>query len=103
VQGLGAAIISPTSLAIITTSFHEPRERARAIIAWGAMGAIGGALGALLGGLLADGFGWPAVFLVNLTLASAILALGPRLIPEGRSRAAHNTSTCSARASSQPR
>jgi MFS family permease len=59
-QGVGAAIISPASLAIITTSFAEGRDRNRALGVWGAMAGLGGSSGVLLGGALTQGVGWPA-------------------------------------------
>jgi EmrB/QacA subfamily drug resistance transporter len=83
-QGLGAAIISPASLAIITTTFTEAAERNRALGVWGAMGGIGGTSGVLLGGLLTQWLGWPAIFVINIPIALVVLALGPRLVPEGR-------------------
>jgi EmrB/QacA subfamily drug resistance transporter len=89
VQGIGGAVISPASLAIITTSFQQPHERNRALGIWGAMGGIGGALGALLGGVLTQGLGWPAIFLVNVPIGLAVLALAPALVPEGRNELDH--------------
>jgi EmrB/QacA subfamily drug resistance transporter len=83
-QGVGAAIISPASLAIITTSFDEGRERNRALGVWGAMAGLGGSSGVLLGGVLTQGVGWPAIFLINVPIGLAVLLLGPRLVPEGR-------------------
>ena len=74
VQGIGGAVISPASLAILTTSFAEGRERNRALGFWGAIGGIGAASGALLGGLLTQGLGWQWVFLVNVPVAAGILA-----------------------------
>ena len=65
-QGIGGAVISPASLAIITTSFAEGRERNRALGVWGAIGGHRRRLGALLGGLLTQGLGWQWVFLVNV-------------------------------------
>jgi EmrB/QacA subfamily drug resistance transporter len=88
-QGVGGAVISPASLAIIATSFSEPRERARALGIWGAMGGIGGSLGALLGGVLTQGLGWPAIFVVNVPIGLLVLLVGPALIPEGRSELDH--------------
>ncbi len=102
-QGIGGAVISPASLAIIATSFAEGRERNKALGVWGAMGGVGGSLGALLGGVLTQSLGWPAIFIVNVPIGLAVLALGPRLIPEGAARSITNTSTCSARASSRAR
>jgi EmrB/QacA subfamily drug resistance transporter len=88
-QGVGGAVISPASLAIITTSFSEGGPRNRALGIWGAMGGIGGALGVLLGGLLTQGLGWPAIFLINVPIGLGVLALAPQLIPEGRSITEH--------------
>ncbi len=89
VQGIGGAIISPASLSILTTSFTEGAERNRALGAWGAVGGIGGASGALLGGLLTQGLGWGWVFAVNVPVGLAVLAIGPRVIPEGRAALGH--------------
>lgn len=88
-QGLGGAVISPASLAIITTSFAEGAARNKALGVWGAMGGVGGSLGVLLGGVLTQGLGWPAIFIVNVPIGLAVIALAPRLIPEGRSTLAH--------------
>jgi EmrB/QacA subfamily drug resistance transporter len=88
-QGLGGAVISPASLAIITTSFAEGAGRNKALGVWGAMGGVGGSLGVLLGGVLTQGLGWPAIFIVNVPIGLAVIALAPRLIPEGRSTLAH--------------
>jgi EmrB/QacA subfamily drug resistance transporter len=82
-QGVGAAIISPASLAIITTSFKEGRDRNRALGVWGAMAGLGGSSGVLLGGALTQGVGWPAIFLINVPIGATVLLLGPRLVPEG--------------------
>ena len=89
-QGIGGAVISPASLAILTTSFTEGRERNRALGFWGAIGGIGGASGVLLGGLLTQGLGWQWVFLVNLPVGVAVFALGMRFVPEGRAELGHN-------------
>jgi EmrB/QacA subfamily drug resistance transporter len=83
-QGLGAAIISPASLAILATSFDEGRNRNRALGVWGAMAGLGGSSGVLLGGALTQGVGWPAIFLVNVPIGLLVVLLGPRIIPEGR-------------------
>jgi EmrB/QacA subfamily drug resistance transporter len=87
-QGVGAAIISPASLAIIATSFAEGRERNRALGVWGAMAGLGGSSGVLLGGLLTQGVGWPAIFLINVPIGLAVVLLGPRFVPEGRAETA---------------
>jgi EmrB/QacA subfamily drug resistance transporter len=89
VQGVGGAVISPASLAILTTSFTEGRERNRALGVWAAIGGIGAASGALLGGLLTQGLGWQWVFLVNVPIGLAVLAIAPRVVPEGRGELGH--------------
>jgi EmrB/QacA subfamily drug resistance transporter len=75
-QGLGGAVIAPASLAIITTTFAEGRERNRAVGIWGAMGGAGGAAGVILGGLLTE-LSWRWIFFVNVPIgvAGALLAL----------------------------
>jgi EmrB/QacA subfamily drug resistance transporter len=83
-QGLGGAVISPATLAIITTTFTEPGERNRALGAWAAMGAAGGTAGALLGGLLTDVLSWQWVLFINVPIGLAAAALSPRFVPEGR-------------------
>jgi EmrB/QacA subfamily drug resistance transporter len=83
-QGLGGAALSPASLAIVTTSFAEGAERNRALGIWGALGGLGGASGAVLGGLLTQGFGWPAIFLINVPIAVGVVLVGRGLIPESR-------------------
>src|SRR4051794_16448016 len=88
-QGFGAAVISPPSLAILTTSFSQGRERNRALRVWGAMGGIGGSAGALLGGLLTQDLGWPAIFVINLPIRLALIAASLRLVPQGRSETEH--------------
>src|SRR6187399_3466315 len=84
-QGLGAAIISPSALSIITTTFRDGAERNKALGAWGAVAGSGGAAGVLLGGVLTDGLGWEWVLWVNVPVALGVLALTPGLIPESRS------------------
>ncbi|MEV6415928.1 MFS transporter [Kribbella sp. NPDC051718] len=79
-QGLGAALLSPAALAIVTTTFHE-RDRSRALGIWAAIGGAGAAAGVLLGGLLTAGPGWQWVFFVNVPIGLAVLALLPRLVP----------------------
>jgi EmrB/QacA subfamily drug resistance transporter len=83
-QGFGAAVISPASLAIIATSFAEGRARNRALGVWGAIGGIGAASGVLLGGLLTQSLGWPSIFFVNVPVGLGVLLLAPVLVPEGR-------------------
>jgi EmrB/QacA subfamily drug resistance transporter len=88
-QGLGAAIISPAALSIVTTTFSDGAERNKALGVWGAVAGSGGAAGVLLGGILTDGLGWEWVLWVNVPVALIALALSPRLIAE--SRAEHET------------
>jgi len=88
-QGLGAAIISPAALSIVTTTFSDGAERNRALGVWGAVAGSGGAAGVLLGGILTDGPGWEWVLWVNVPVSILIFALTPRLIAE--SRAEHET------------
>jgi EmrB/QacA subfamily drug resistance transporter len=89
VQGLGGAVISAASLAIITTSFEEGASRNRALGVWGALGGLGATSGVLLGGVLTQGLGWPAIFLINVPIGIAVVAYGGRVIPEGRSVLGH--------------
>ncbi len=81
IQGLGPAIVTPTSLAIISATFDDPRERATAIGVWSSGSGLALALGPAVGGLLVVTIGWRAVFLLNVPLAAIIVALGTRLIP----------------------
>ena len=88
IQGIGGAIISPATLAIITTSFDEGAPRNRALGVWGAVGAIGATSGVLLGGVLTEAFSWPAIFLINVPIGLADRAVQRAAsIPEGRSEA----------------
>jgi len=80
-QGFGGAIISPATLSIITSSLPEGPERNRGVAMWGATGALGASLGALLGGVLTQAFGWQAIFAVNVPLGALALVLAPRYIP----------------------
>ncbi|MDX6280439.1 MAG: hypothetical protein QOH03_1510 [Kribbellaceae bacterium] len=79
-QGLGAALLSPAALAIVTTTFHE-RDRSRALGVWAAIGGAGAAAGVLLGGLLTAGPGWQWVFFVNVPVGVVVLVLLPRFVP----------------------
>jgi EmrB/QacA subfamily drug resistance transporter len=79
-QGLGGALVFPSTLALINTTFAEGRERNRAVAVWGSAGAAGLVIGVLLGGILTHGFGWEAVFFVNVPLAGLAAALALRLI-----------------------
>jgi EmrB/QacA subfamily drug resistance transporter len=86
-QGLGAAIISPSALSIVTTMFRDGAERNKALALWGAVVGSAGAAGVLLGGILTTGLGWQWVLWVNVPVSLIALALTPGLIPESRSEA----------------
>jgi MFS family permease len=85
-QGLGGALVFPSTLAVINTVFAEGRERNRALGIWGGAGAAGLVVGVLLGGVLTRAFGWEAVFFVNVPLAAAALILTFWLVPGDRPR-----------------
>src|SRR4051812_1179835 len=86
-QGLGAALVSPAALSIITTMFAEGAERNRALGVWGAVAGAGGAAGVLLGGILTTGLSWRWVLFVNVPIGLVCASLAPRLIPESRAQA----------------
>ena len=87
VQGLGAAILSPAALSIVTTTFQDGAERNKALGVWGAVAGSGGAAGVLLGGVLTDGLGWEWVLWVNVPIGLAAAAIAPTLLAESRSSA----------------
>jgi len=83
-QGLGAALVSPAALSIITTTFAEGTERTRALAIWGGIAAGGSAVGLLLGGVLTELLSWEWVFLVNVPVGLGVMAVALRLVPESR-------------------
>jgi EmrB/QacA subfamily drug resistance transporter len=83
-QGLGAAVITPAALSILSTTFVEGRERNIALGVWGAVGGFGAAAGLLMGGILTDAVGWEWNFFVNVPVGIAAFALTPRLLSESR-------------------
>src|ERR1700756_295048 len=83
-QGLGAAMVSPAALSILTTTFDEGRERNIALGIWGAVSGSGGAVGVLLGGVLTSAFSWPWIFYVNVPGGIAVIAISPVLVRESR-------------------
>jgi EmrB/QacA subfamily drug resistance transporter len=84
VQGIGAAIMTPTALSIIATTFTDSSERTKALGIWGALGAVGATAAWLIGGPLVDGLGWEWIFFINIPLGLAALALSPVLLRESR-------------------
>jgi EmrB/QacA subfamily drug resistance transporter len=81
-QGIGAAIMTPTALSIVSTTFPEGPERNKALGIWGMMGAFGATAGYLIGGPLVDGPGWEWIFFINIPIGLAALALSPALLGE---------------------
>jgi EmrB/QacA subfamily drug resistance transporter len=90
-QGLGAALISPAALSIISTTFKEGAERARALAVWAAIAIGGSAVGLILGGALTQYFSWPWIFFINLPVGIATFVLSLRLVPESRDVQAHRS------------
>src|SRR6478752_1669640 len=84
IQGLGAAVISPAALAILTTTFAEGEERNRALAIWGAIAGTGGAVGVLLGGILTDQVGWEWIFFLNVPIGLIVILAGQRVLHESR-------------------
>ena len=89
VQGVGAAIISPAALSIVTTTFSEGAERNKALGIWGALGGSGAAVGVLLGGILTKYLGWEWIFFVNVPVGALVLALTRPIVPESRADLGH--------------
>jgi EmrB/QacA subfamily drug resistance transporter len=83
-QGVGAAIMTPTALSIIMTTFEEGAERNKALGIWGALGGIGATTAWLIGGPIVDGLGWEWIFFINIPIGIAALALSPLLLRESR-------------------
>ncbi|WP_431312913.1 MFS transporter [Streptomyces silvensis] len=88
VQGLGAAVLAPSTLTILTSAVPEGAARVRAIATWSAVGAGGGAAGGLVGGLLTDGLNWRWVLLVNVPVGVLVLGAALRWIAESRASGA---------------
>jgi EmrB/QacA subfamily drug resistance transporter len=87
-QGLGAAIISPAALSILSVTFREGRERNIALGVWGAVGGVGAAAGVLLGGVLTETLSWSWIFFVNVPVGAAAFVLAPLLLSESRDASA---------------
>jgi EmrB/QacA subfamily drug resistance transporter len=90
-QGLGAAMVSPAALAILTTSFSEGRMRAQAMGVWAAIAVGGGAVGLLLGGILTEYATWRWIFFVNVPVGVAAFLVAARMVPESRDEAQHRS------------
>ncbi len=83
-MGIGAALIMPSTLSLLTNVFHDPSERARAIGAWAAVAGAGGAIGPLVGGALLAHFWWGSVFFINVPLTLGVLVAGRFLLPSSK-------------------
>src|SRR5215210_2861260 len=84
VQGVAAAIMTPSALSILMTTFDEGAERNKALGIWGSTGAVGGTAAWLVGGPITDGLGWEWIFFINVPVASAVAALSPVFLRESR-------------------
>src|SRR5947209_5253526 len=89
VQGLGAAIISPAALSIVTTTFDEGAERNKALGIWGALGGSGAAAGVLFGGILTKYLGWEWIFFVNVPVGALVLSFTRPFVPESHAELGH--------------
>jgi EmrB/QacA subfamily drug resistance transporter len=89
VQGIGAAIISPAALSIVTTTFEEGAERNKALGIWGALGGSGAAAGVLFGGILTKYLGWEWIFFVNVPVGALVFALTRPIVPESHADLGH--------------
>ena len=88
-QGLGAALVSPAALSIISTTFAEGKERAKALGVWAAIAIGGSAFGLVLGGWLTQSFSWPWIFFVNVPVGVFAFFAALRLVPESKDEHAH--------------
>ena len=84
IMGVGAALIMPATLSLLTNIFRDPRERGRAIGVWAAVAGGGGAIGPVIGGFLLQHFWWGSVFLVNVPVCAVALVGGYFLLPQSR-------------------
>jgi DHA2 family methylenomycin A resistance protein-like MFS transporter len=87
-QGIGAAALSPASLALLAAAYPVPQERIKAIGMWAGFSGLGLVAGPVAGGVLTDAFGWPAIFLVNLPIGVLLLLVGLRHLDESRNPSA---------------
>lgn len=91
IQGVAAAIMTPTALSILLTTFAEGPERNKALGVWGGVGGVGGTAGALIGGPLTDGLGWAWIFFINVPVCVAMLVASPVMLRESDDRARTRT------------
>ncbi len=90
-QGLGAALVAPAALSIITTTFAEGAERTKAMGVWAAIAVGGGAVGLVLGGVLTTTLSWPWIFYVNVPVGIAVFIASLRYVPESKDEHAHKS------------
>jgi EmrB/QacA subfamily drug resistance transporter len=90
-QGLGAALVSPAALSIVTTTFAEGAQRTKALGVWAAIAVGGGAIGLVLGGVLVDALSWEWIFFVNVPVGIVAFALSFVLVPESMDEHAHRS------------
>ena len=95
-QGVGGAFMLPSTLSILTNTFPDPRERARAIGMWAGVSGLALAIGPLIGGTLVDRFDWQSIFWINVPVGVVALAMALLFVPESSDRAGR-TSTCPVR------
>src|SRR5712691_5604865 len=88
-QGLGAALVSPAALSMLTTLFREGRERNLALGIWGAVSGSGGAAGVLLGGVLTSSISWSWIFFINVPVGALVVGVTPWLVRESRAQLDH--------------
>src|SRR5262245_24768616 len=91
IQGLGAALVSPAALSIVTATFKEGAERTKALGVWSAIAVGGGAVGLLLGGILVEYLSWPWIFLINVPVGIVTLVLSLRYVPESKDEHVHKS------------
>jgi EmrB/QacA subfamily drug resistance transporter len=90
-QGLGAALVSPAALSIVTTTFREGAERTKALGVWAAIAVGGGAVGLVVGGMLVEWLSWPWIFFVNVPVGIAAFIFSLRYVPESKDEHAHKS------------
>jgi EmrB/QacA subfamily drug resistance transporter len=91
IQGLGAALLAPAALSLVTSIFQEGSDRNKALSVWGAVAGSGGAAGVLLGGVLTSGVGWRSVLFVNVPIGIAAILVTPTLVAESRAEVARRS------------